>query len=122
MGIGEWSTTTHVPRNVSRNVYALLLQWEGGGTHDHVGKWLQLFQLWDHTDLQHVKVDTPCDGPLIKEKRAYQHIMHEQTPQLSLLTIINVLTSHIQVFNTPHLNIMAVNMPRQLDSGTFIRE
>jgi len=39
MGIGEWSTTTHVPGNVSRNVYALLLQWEGQGTHDHVGKW-----------------------------------------------------------------------------------
>ena len=32
------------------------------------GEWLQLFQLWDHTDLHHVQVDTPCDGPLIKEK------------------------------------------------------
>jgi len=48
--------------------------------------------------------------------------MHEHTPQLSLLTIINVLTSHMQVFNTPHLNIMAVNMPRHLESGTFITE
>jgi hypothetical protein len=86
------------------------------------GKWLQLFQLWDHTVLQHVRVDTPCDGPLIKKKRAYHHIMHQHTPELSLLTIINVLISHIQVFNTPHLNIMAVIMPRHLESGTFIRE
>jgi hypothetical protein len=31
-------------------------------------EWLQLFQLQDHTDLQHVKVDIPCDGPLIKQK------------------------------------------------------
>jgi hypothetical protein len=31
-------------------------------------EWLQLFQLQNHIDLQHVKVDIPCDGPLIKEK------------------------------------------------------
>jgi hypothetical protein len=75
---------------------------------------IQIYSMW--------KVDTPCDGSHIKEKWAYHHIMHEHTPQLSLMTIIKMLTGHMQVFNTPHLNIMAVNMPRHLESGTFIRE
>jgi hypothetical protein len=83
MGVGGlFITKNPCARNVSRNVGTLLLL-EGGAYH-HVGKWLQLFQPWDHIDLEHVKVDTPCDGPLIKEKWAYHSFMHEHTSHISL--------------------------------------
>jgi hypothetical protein len=47
------------------------------------GEWLQFLKLWDYIQLQHVKVDTPCERSH-KEKCAYHHNMHNHTPQFAL--------------------------------------
>jgi hypothetical protein len=48
-------------------------------------EWFQLFQRWNHVQLEHVKIDNSYDCLLTKENVSYDPCMHQQFTESAYL-------------------------------------